>query len=196
MCTYRRQTPQGGTCDVNGLLGSTGDAAISTLELRELDQGLSLEGHHHHITKKTPTEAFRAGTSAQVQRNHCCGSTSVRSLETASLLQSDVRGPGSRHRNESSYKSCRQGVRRADAVSPYGSKLLQSVYQVCLHHSLTETSDVHHGAGRDPVGVSIIVLQHTQRSLTHRCHSHIKRRGFLRNETANDTNAVCLPSAT
>lgn len=69
MYTCRRRTPQGGTCDVNGLLGSTGDTAISTLELRELNQGLSLEGHHHHITKKTPTEAFRAGPSAQVQRN-------------------------------------------------------------------------------------------------------------------------------
>lgn len=165
MCTCRRQrTPQGGTCDVNGLLGSTGDAAISTLELRELDQGLSLEGHHHHITKKTPTEAFRAGPSAQAQRNQ-----------------------NRRHGN--ALTGTHKVGGRADAGSPYGSKLLQSVYQVCLHHSLTETSDMHHGAGRDPVGVSIIVLQHTQTSLTH-------RPGFLRDETANDTNTACLPSAT
>lgn len=53
----RVQRPTGRTCDVNRLFGSTGHAAISTLELRELNQGLTLEGHHHHITNETQTEA-------------------------------------------------------------------------------------------------------------------------------------------
>lgn len=49
------------------------------------------------------------------------------------------------------------------AVSPYGSKLFQGIYQVCLHHSLTQTPNVHHGTGRDTMGVlAIIILEHTQ----------------------------------
>lgn len=48
------------------------------------------------------------------------------------------------------------------AVSPYGSKLFQGIYQVCLHHSLTQTPNVHHGTGRDTMGVLAIILEHTQ----------------------------------
>lgn len=44
------------TCDVDGLLGSAGDAAVSTLHGRELHQSLPLEGHHHDIAGDTDKE--------------------------------------------------------------------------------------------------------------------------------------------
>lgn len=44
------------TCDVNGLLGATGHAAVGALHSRELHQGLTLEGHHHHITERQDTQ--------------------------------------------------------------------------------------------------------------------------------------------
>lgn len=108
----------------------------------------------------------------------------------------------------------RQADRRAggqtDSVSPYGSKLLQSIYQVCFHHSLTETPDVHHRAGRDPVRVSVIVLQHRNCSYPLLPPSHHTgltpvgvgirsfpiqhtSRVFLSNETIDETNSFWLP---
>lgn len=45
---------------------------------------------------------------------------------------------------------------------PYRSKFFQCVYEVGLHHSFTQTSDVDHRAGRDVMGVFSIVLKHTR----------------------------------
>lgn len=137
------------TCNVNRLLGATGHTAVSALQLGELDQGLALEGHHHHVT--TRHEQQRELPVTQGWTSSCSGSGGPRVHHTELGQQTQSLDP-------------RRRTHWAGLLllSPYGSKLLQSIDQVCFHHSLAETSDVHHGAGRDPVGLSIAVLQHTR----------------------------------
>lgn len=59
------------TCNVDGLLSSTGNTAVSTVHCRELHQCLPLEGHHHDITGGEQTEEHE---HRQFERTSLCAS--------------------------------------------------------------------------------------------------------------------------